>query len=85
MGLKLCWLGKQPFKTYLHVLWPNTMSEDLRFLLKLLGVSTGLAIAIKYGGPLLPLSGSSPIALAIVLAPVIGIGLWMVWKIQSPA
>ncbi|MEO0408588.1 MAG: hypothetical protein AAF289_14670 [Cyanobacteria bacterium P01_A01_bin.135] len=60
------------------------MSADLRFLLKLLGLSTGLAVGIKLMGPQLRLPSSSLVALIIVMVPVIGVGLWMLWQMQRP-
>ena len=60
------------------------MTEDLRFLVKLFAASIGLATAIKYGGPLLPLPDSSPVALIIVLLPPVTLGFWMAWRLRQP-
>lgn len=48
--------------------------SSLSFLLKVLGLSTILSIAIKDLGPLLPLSSSNPLALGIVLTPSLVLG-----------
>jgi len=58
------------------------MAEDVRFLVKLGLTSAGLAALIKYGGPLVPLPSTSPVALTIVLSPVAGVGLWLAWLYQ---
>jgi hypothetical protein len=53
-------------------LWP--------FLLQLFGVSLGLSLIIKYGGPGLPLPGTSGVALAIVLSVPLGMAGFLAWK-----
>lgn len=40
-----------------------------RFVLKVVLVSAAISIAIKYGGPWLPLSPTTSVALAMVLLP----------------
>ena len=53
---------------------PSPSSKSLGFLLKVLGLSTILSAAIKYLGPLLPISGSNPLALGVVLTPSLVLG-----------
>lgn len=57
----------------------NSKSEGLQsslgFLIKVFGLSTLLSIAIKYLGPLLPVSDSNGLALMIVLTPSLLLGL----------
>ncbi|MGF1512086.1 MAG: hypothetical protein ACFB5Z_00085 [Elainellaceae cyanobacterium] len=58
------------------------MAEDARFLIKLAVASTAIALLIKYAGPLIPLPATAGIALTIVLTPIAGVVLWMVWRLQ---
>ncbi|WP_299485830.1 hypothetical protein [Acaryochloris sp. IP29b_bin.137] len=53
---------------------PQSSKSSLGFLLKVLGLSTILSAAIKYLGPLLPISGSNPLAVGIVLTPSLVLG-----------
>jgi hypothetical protein len=53
--------------------------STLTFLLKVLGSSTAIAIAIKYGGPLLALTPSVSLSLVLVLAPFVGLAGWL-WR-----
>ncbi|KAI9131442.1 hypothetical protein [Acaryochloris sp. CCMEE 5410] len=53
---------------------PQSGNSSLGFVLKVLGLSTILSVAIKALGPLLPISGSNPLALGVVLTPSLVLG-----------
>ncbi|KKI99789.1 hypothetical protein [Prochlorothrix hollandica] len=58
----------------------------LAFLVKVFGLSLGLSLLIKYGGPLLPLPATSGVALAMVLAlplTMTAVLSWQRWR-QRP-
>ncbi len=54
--------------------------DNIVFLLKVLLGSAGLAIAIKYAGPLLNLPPSPAIALLLVLSPTVILAGLMGWR-----
>lgn len=54
------------------------------FLLKILGVSLGLSLAIKYGGPFVPISGTMATVLIAVLAPALLVAIALGWRWQHP-
>lgn len=51
-------------------------------LLELLLLSLGLSVALKWGGPLLPLSASSPTLLLLICLPGLGVALMLFWLSQ---
>lgn len=59
--------------------------SSLGFLLKVLGLSTILSAAIKYLGPLLPISGSNALALGVVLTPSLVLGGLLLLRGQRQA
>ena len=59
----------------------NSQSSDLwLFLLKVFGISLGLSLLIKYGGPFLALPAQDSVALAIVLSLPLGMGGFLLWQ-----
>lgn len=50
------------------------------FLLKVFGVSLGLSLLIKYGGPFLALPPRDGIALAIVLSLPLAMAVFLLWQ-----
>lgn len=52
------------------------------FILKVMALSAALSIAIKYGGPWLPVVGNTPTVLVAILLPslVMAIGLGWRWR-----
>ncbi|MEM8674558.1 MAG: hypothetical protein AAGF83_11885 [Cyanobacteria bacterium P01_G01_bin.67] len=55
-------------------------TQTISFVLKILLLSTGLSLLIKYGGRYLPLSPTTNTALLIVLMPSLIIGLILGWR-----
>ena len=51
------------------------MNNQALFILKILLISTGLSLLIKYGGQFLHLEPTNTTALIIVLTPSLAIGL----------
>ena len=53
------------------------------FILKVMGLSIVLSIAIKYGGGWLPVTGNTPTVLVAILLPslVMAIGLGWRWRL----
>jgi|GEM_PF-1162175 len=63
---------------------PNSFKSSLAFLLKVFGLSASLSIAIKSLGPRLPFPESNnSLALAIVLAPSLLLGLLLLLRGQQ--
>ncbi|MEM6610739.1 MAG: hypothetical protein AAF652_00490 [Cyanobacteria bacterium P01_C01_bin.72] len=56
------------------------MNNQAIFILKILLLSTGLSLLIKYGGAYLHLQPTSSTALTIVLMPSLVIGLILGWQ-----
>lgn len=61
---------------------PQSNQSSLGFLLKVLGLSTILSVAIKEFGPLLPISSSNPLALGVVLTPSLVLGVLLLLRGQ---
>ena len=59
------------------------MNTQAGFILKILLLSTGLSILIKYGGPLIPIRPTTSLALMIVLLPSLIMGLVLGWQYQK--
>jgi hypothetical protein len=61
------------------------MNTKLGFVTKVMGLSAVGALLIKLGGPLLPVTGTSTVALGIVLSPSLilaGILGWRALKVS---
>ncbi|MEL7008714.1 MAG: hypothetical protein AAGM29_08905 [Cyanobacteria bacterium J06588_4] len=56
------------------------MNHQIKFIAKILLLSTGLSLLIKYGGKYPPLQPTNVTALAIVLMPSLIIGLVLGWQ-----
>ncbi|MEO1466524.1 MAG: hypothetical protein AAFR89_09940 [Cyanobacteria bacterium J06633_1] len=56
------------------------MNHQIKFIVKILLLSTGLSLLIKYGGKYLPLQPTNVTALAIVLMPSLIIGFVLGWQ-----
>ncbi len=56
------------------------MSQRIGFLIKIMGISTGLAIAIKSGGPYLNIPASTTSALMLILFPNVALALLLGWR-----
>jgi hypothetical protein len=52
-------------------------------LFKLLVVSTGISVAVKYGGGYLPIAATNLTALILVLSPTILLALALGWRWQN--
>ncbi|MGR3273558.1 hypothetical protein HRE53_06495 [Acaryochloris sp. 'Moss Beach'] len=61
---------------------PQSGKSSLGFVLKVLGLSTILSVAIKDLGPLLPISSSNPLALGVVLTPSLVLGVLLLLRGQ---
>lgn len=62
---------------------PSQSSQSsLGFLLKVIGLSTILSVAIKDLGPLLPISASNRLALGVVLTPSLVLGVLLLLRDQ---
>jgi hypothetical protein len=61
------------------------MGQRIEFLAKIIGISTGVAIAIKYGAPYLHISPSTTSALTIVLLPNVVLAMLLGWQAWNHA
>lgn len=59
------------------------MSQDIGLIAKVFLLSALLAIALRYGAPLLTWPSETPVVLAVVLLPSITLGLLLVWRGQT--
>jgi len=59
------------------------MNTQVNFIVKVLVLSAGISVLLKYGGPLVPVAGTSANALIAVLTPsiVLAIALW--WRARQ--
>ncbi|MGD1712458.1 hypothetical protein [Dapis sp. BLCC M172] len=57
------------------------MNNKIIFILKVLILSAGLSLLIKYGGPYLSISSTAINALIAVLMPPIFIGILLGWRL----
>lgn len=55
------------------------------FILKIVVASAVIAVAIKYGGPYLPIAPVAVNALLIVGMPVVLVGSLLLWRSQTTA
>lgn len=60
----------------------ESLKSSLGFVLKVFGLSALLSIIIKDLGPLLPISESNGLALAVVLTPSLFLGLLLILRGQ---
>ena len=56
------------------------MSTQVGFVLKILLLSAGISLAIKYGGEYLPIEPTTTTALVMVLLPSLVIGSILGWR-----
>lgn len=56
------------------------MNDSLNLVLKVLIASTLISIAIKYGGPFLPIPATSAVALGIVLLPTVIMAIALTYR-----
>lgn len=56
------------------------MTDQAAVLLKILALSTGLSLGIRYGVPLLNLPATSMVALSLVLVPPLLLGAILGWR-----
>ncbi|MDX2099315.1 MAG: hypothetical protein SFW36_16170 [Leptolyngbyaceae cyanobacterium bins.59] len=59
------------------------MNSSLGFIAKILVLSTAISLAIKYGGPLLPISASSTTAWVAILLPSLLMAGLLGWRTRS--
>ncbi|MGJ3245995.1 MAG: hypothetical protein ACFE0I_07980 [Elainellaceae cyanobacterium] len=59
------------------------MGKNIGFILKILGISTLGAIAIKYGGPYLNIPATPVTAILIVLLPSMIMAVLLSWRVQN--
>lgn len=59
------------------------MDNPTRFVIKVMGISTAIALAIKYGGPLLNLAPSVATSLSLVLIPPLIMAGLLGWQLRS--
>lgn len=57
------------------------MNNKITFILKVLILSAGLSLLIKYGGPYLSISSTAINALIAVLTPPIVVGILLGWRL----
>lgn len=56
------------------------MGTQANFILKVLILSAGISVAIKYGGSSLPVAGTALNATIAVLTPSIVVALALLWR-----
>ena len=59
------------------------MNNKIIFILKVLILSAGLSLLIKYGGPYLSISSTATNALIAVLIPPIILGILLGWGLSQ--
>ncbi|MDJ0735425.1 MAG: hypothetical protein QNJ47_15430 [Nostocaceae cyanobacterium] len=59
------------------------MQNQLGLLVKVLLLSVGLSILIKYACPFLPIPGTATNALIMVLSPTVVLGTVLLWRMQG--
>ncbi|MDJ0517869.1 MAG: hypothetical protein QNJ74_16995 [Trichodesmium sp. MO_231.B1] len=59
------------------------MNNKIIFILKVLILSAGLSLLIKYGGPYLSISSTAINALIAVLIPPIVVGILLGWRLSQ--
>ncbi|MBD1909304.1 hypothetical protein [Leptolyngbya sp. FACHB-16] len=59
------------------------MTEDIRMIGKVVGISALLAIAIRYGAPLVTWPSGAPVVVTLIVLPSILVGLLLFWRGQQ--
>ncbi|HHP7246097.1 MAG TPA: hypothetical protein ACFE0H_15570 [Elainellaceae cyanobacterium] len=59
------------------------MGKNIGFILKILGISTIAAIAIKYAAPYLNIPATPATAISIVLLPSMIMAVLLSWRVQN--
>lgn len=59
------------------------MKSHASTIFKIFLLSAVISVAIKYGGPLLPVSASTPVALGAVLLPPLGLAIALGWRARQ--
>lgn len=59
------------------------MNNQAGFIIKILLLSAGLSILIKYGGQHIPIQPTTSLAIIIVLLPSLVTGLVMGWRVRE--
>ena len=57
--------------------------QQAGFILKVLVISTGLSILIKYGGPTLSISTTPTSVLMVVFVPTLIMASALLWRLQT--
>lgn len=63
----------------------STLWDQVGFVAKVVAVSTLIAIALKTIGPRLPIPATASVSLAIVLAPSLVLGAYLLWQLRTSA
>jgi hypothetical protein len=58
------------------------MKDSVELILKVLLASALISVGIKSVGPMLPIPGTSAVAIAIVLTPTVVMTLLLGWRLQ---
>lgn len=59
------------------------MDSNTTYVLKVFIISTGLAVAIKYGTPFLSISPTTGIVLTLVLLPSVALAIALGWRARQ--
>lgn len=60
-----------------------TLWNQLRFVGKVVALSTLLAIALKGVAPRLSIPATNAVSLILVLSPAVIVGIWLAWQLWS--
>ncbi|HBB32642.1 MAG TPA: hypothetical protein DDZ80_26740 [Cyanobacteria bacterium UBA8803] len=59
------------------------MDTQINFILKVLILSVGISVLIKYGGPSLPIDPTTANALIGILAPTFILAIALLWRVRN--
>ncbi|HEY9742197.1 MAG TPA: hypothetical protein V6C90_17050 [Coleofasciculaceae cyanobacterium] len=59
------------------------MGTQASFILKVLILSAGVSVLIKYGGPLLPVTATSVNAMIAILTPTVIVAIALLWRARK--
>lgn len=59
------------------------MGTQANFVLKVLILSAGVSVLIKYGGPLLPVTATSVNAMIAVVTPSLILAIALLWRAKK--
>jgi len=59
------------------------MSEAIGLIVKVIGISAGVAIAIRYAAPLAVWPSSTPVVTTLVVLPSLVMGMLLLWRGQQ--